>query len=121
MKCSVPGCENESHQGGGFLIEAKRTIPKPDGNMKGDGTEAAGFGEHSWICAPCWNFIRSGVSTYSQVERNVPFTPPVSDMGYWDSVFGYPPSDWKYEVASNETRQGYWEWVRAQQERDGAA
>jgi hypothetical protein len=33
---------------------------------------------------------------------------------YWKECLSYPVSDWQAEVAAGETRQGYWEWVKAQ-------
>jgi hypothetical protein len=30
--------------------------------------------------------------------------------GYWGEHPKYPVEDWRYQVANNETRQGYWEW-----------
>lgn len=34
-------------------------------------------------------------------------------LGYWEDDPEYPSSDWKHQVASNETRLGYWEWVQS--------
>ena len=34
----------------------------------------------------------------------------------WGSDPFYPVGDWQYEVANDETRLGYWEWVEAQRE-----
>jgi len=31
--------------------------------------------------------------------------------GYWKSHPQHPMADWKAEIANNETRCGYWEWV----------
>jgi hypothetical protein len=31
--------------------------------------------------------------------------------GVWGEHPDYPISDWKYEVANDDTRQGYWGWV----------
>ena len=36
--------------------------------------------------------------------------------GVWDEHPDYPVSDWKYEVACNDTRLGYWDWVAHQGE-----
>jgi hypothetical protein len=33
--------------------------------------------------------------------------------GPWGSHPKYPVTDWQYEVASDYTRRGYWEWVAA--------
>lgn len=32
-------------------------------------------------------------------------------MDHWDENSEYPLSDWKEEVANNETRLGYWDWI----------
>ena len=34
-----------------------------------------------------------------------------SDKGYWGEYAKYPVSDWKHEVANNDTRESYWDWV----------
>ena len=31
--------------------------------------------------------------------------------GYWGEHPDYPLSDWQDEVAADDTRWGYWEWV----------
>jgi len=31
--------------------------------------------------------------------------------GYWGEYSDFPLEDWKYEVANNDTRNGYWNWV----------
>lgn len=36
------------------------------------------------------------------------------EKGYWGDHPKYPIEDWRYEIANNDTRQGYWEWVYAQ-------
>lgn len=36
----------------------------------------------------------------------------------WADDPDYPSSDWRAEVANEETRRGYWEWVAAQREFD---
>lgn len=33
--------------------------------------------------------------------------------GHWQDHPDYAFSDWQYEVANNDTRLGYWEWVAA--------
>lgn len=30
---------------------------------------------------------------------------------YWDDHPNFPSEDWRYEVANNSTRLGYWAWV----------
>jgi hypothetical protein len=30
----------------------------------------------------------------------------------WDEDSDYPVADWKYEIANDDTRLGYWEWVQ---------
>ena len=34
----------------------------------------------------------------------------------WSEDPDYPVADWKYEVANDDTRLGYWEWVENQKE-----
>lgn len=34
--------------------------------------------------------------------------------GVWGEHPDYPVEDWQYEVANDETRQSYWDWVIAQ-------
>ncbi len=31
--------------------------------------------------------------------------------GNWGSHPKYPVKDWQYQVANNDTRLGYWDWV----------
>ena len=38
----------------------------------------------------------------------------------WDDDPDHPVADWQYEVANNDTRLGYWQWVEAQREWEGA-
>ena len=35
---------------------------------------------------------------------------------YWGEDPEFPVSDWRHEVAEDNTRSGYWEWVAAQRE-----
>ncbi len=34
----------------------------------------------------------------------------------WGSDPDFPVADWQYEVANDDTRQGYWEWVEQNRE-----
>ncbi len=34
--------------------------------------------------------------------------------GYWKGAPEFPLEDWQYEVANNDTRRGYWEWITSQ-------
>ncbi len=36
-----------------------------------------------------------------------------SQLSHWDVHPNYPVEDWQYEVANDDTRLGYWEWVKA--------
>jgi len=33
------------------------------------------------------------------------------DLDYWATAPDFPVDDWKYEVANDETRRAYWDWV----------
>lgn len=35
------------------------------------------------------------------------------EVEYWGQFDPLPKSDWRYEVANNDTILGYWEWVAA--------
>jgi hypothetical protein len=37
----------------------------------------------------------------------------IEEHGYWGEMPGHPVADWQYEVANNDSRRGYWEWVAA--------
>lgn len=37
---------------------------------------------------------------------------------YWEEDETYPSEDWKFEVANNDTRLGYHEWVEKKKEED---
>lgn len=40
--------------------------------------------------------------------------PGVGDDDYWGEDPNWPVSDWKYEVANDMTRKGYWSWRNGQ-------
>lgn len=37
----------------------------------------------------------------------------------WGSDEKFPHVDWQSQVADNDTRLGYWDWVKTKRERDG--
>jgi len=37
---------------------------------------------------------------------------PLGGYEYWQSYPEYPVEDWIYAIENNETRLGYWEWVK---------
>lgn len=39
----------------------------------------------------------------------------IKEENFWDEYPDYPLEDWKYEVANNDTRLGYWEWIEAKE------
>lgn len=39
-----------------------------------------------------------------------------SERDPWGEDAEYPVDDWKYEVANDDTRRGYWDWVDSQRE-----
>jgi hypothetical protein len=41
---------------------------------------------------------------------------PLQGYDIWDSYPQFPVTDWQYEVGNNDTRRGYWSWVRAKLE-----
>ncbi len=41
--------------------------------------------------------------------------------GAWGEHPEYPARDWKYEVANDDTRLGYWDWVCSQVSGDAFA
>lgn len=44
----------------------------------------------------------------------------IEQYGMWGEHALHPPRDWQYEVASDYTRLGYWEWVAAKLEQEAA-
>jgi hypothetical protein len=42
-----------------------------------------------------------------------------AQLSHWDEHPNYAVSDWQYEVAADDTRLGYWEWVKAGLINDG--
>ena len=42
----------------------------------------------------------------------------MSERSHWDEVPGHPVEDWRYEVANNDTRLGYLDWVQHRAEAD---
>lgn len=39
-------------------------------------------------------------------------------ISHWDSQPGHPIGDWRYEVANDDTRLGYLEWIAHRREAD---
>lgn len=37
-------------------------------------------------------------------------------MNHWEENADYPIADWKYEVANDDTRLGYWDWIENREE-----
>ncbi|MBM4574819.1 hypothetical protein GS896_27565 [Rhodococcus hoagii] len=37
----------------------------------------------------------------------------VAQYGVWGAHPDHAPTDWQHEVASGDTRSGYWDWVAA--------
>ena len=37
---------------------------------------------------------------------------------HWDEDTDYPIGDWKYFVENDDTREGYWEWVKNQKQQE---
>lgn len=48
------------------------------------------------------------------IEWTEPQELPVAPFKVWDEYPGHPVEDWQYEVSMNDTRRGYWAWVREQ-------
>lgn len=46
-------------------------------------------------------------------------TPEIEGLGYWDEHLDYTLEDWQSEVANDDTRLGYWDWVLCQMEQAG--
>ena len=42
----------------------------------------------------------------------------INKYGYWGEHPDHDVDSWKYEIANNDTRLGYWDWVEAR-ESDG--
>jgi hypothetical protein len=38
--------------------------------------------------------------------------------GHWGYHPDFPVKDWRHEVADNDTRLGYWEWIAARMEEE---
>ncbi len=45
----------------------------------------------------------------NMVKEEHKYPAPIKEWWGEDKVF--PVQDWQYEVANNDTRLGYWEWV----------
>ena len=39
-------------------------------------------------------------------------------FGFWEPYPGHPVEDWRFEVANDDTRIGYWEWVEGRLEQE---
>lgn len=53
----------------------------------------------------------SALSSPPGQGKSVPHRPD-----HWAALPEYPVEDWKYEVANDDTRDGYWAWVESQQD-----
>lgn len=42
-------------------------------------------------------------------------------VGHWGTHAKYTLEDWKLEVANDDTRLGYWDWVEAREELEDCA
>lgn len=40
----------------------------------------------------------------------------MNDLGHWKRDPDFPVEDWKYEVANDDTRLGYLDWVKHQRD-----
>ena len=40
----------------------------------------------------------------------------IKKYGYWSVHPDHPLEDWRYEIANDDTRQGYWQWVKGRLE-----
>jgi len=54
------------------------------------------------------------------VDRALRFEPPLRErvLDVWGEDPDYHKSDWKLEVANDDTHAGYWEWVEMQREQE---
>uniref|UniRef100_A0A6M3LT21 Uncharacterized protein n=1 Tax=viral metagenome TaxID=1070528 RepID=A0A6M3LT21_9ZZZZ len=43
---------------------------------------------------------------------------PLDGYTIWDNHPDFPVEDWMHEVSNDDTRLGYWEWVRAKIEQN---
>lgn len=43
---------------------------------------------------------------------------PDAEFDFWDSHPDYPVEDWQWEVSNDDTRLGYWGWVKSQMDQD---
>ena len=48
-----------------------------------------------------------------QIKKLFACTELADKYGYWGEHPDFPVADWQYEVANNDTRASYWEWVAA--------
>jgi len=44
----------------------------------------------------------------------------VTDRGHWENDPDFPIEDWQYQVANNDTRLGYTEWIASEREAQGS-
>lgn len=42
----------------------------------------------------------------------------IATYGIWGAHPDHPPADWRFEVANDDTRLGYWDWVANQLDPD---
>lgn len=61
-----------------------------------------------------------GPTTLAELPPSICSYPRPARVGIWDEDEDYPVADWQDEVANNDTRLGYWEWVHHRKESDRA-
>ena len=49
-----------------------------------------------------------------------PTDTPLRGYDYWDEHPKFPLDEWKYKIANDDTRHGYWTWVKLQKEEGSA-
>ena len=133
MKCPNCGEENYGRIVYGYYDDSDESLRERDGKdiwLAGCVPDSYGKwsnDEEDWVypikrCNSCKTFYDY------RTEQNGAFMegyvmsddsdPRLESGGYWDDHDDYPVSDWQYEVANGDTRQGYHEWRAACHERD---
>lgn len=107
------------HNGGLSPDEFADVVVLVDPGCSGEGPDADAIPSAIWneIVSLCRDRLgaRCDVPHYAVRITNLDGNAPEGDSPtFWGQDPDYPVSDWQYEVANDDTRLSYWQWVSAQ-------
>ncbi len=64
--------------------------------------------------------VHNGTEDGDKFRNALAFALSEEEVDHWSADPLYSVFDWRQEVASDSTRLGYWDWVKAQKENNNA-